>query len=92
MSYRLLKQKKVCYILFYSSQFHDGIHLKILPALIKVFLRYFTYCRRKAFYEDEYDKINEPANFKCNLASHINKIRDIGDTGIKLGSKGSFFF
>ena len=52
-----------------------------------MFLRHITYCRRKAFYEDEYDKINELLNFKCNLASHINKIRY---SAIKLSSKDSF--
>ena len=47
-----------------------------------MFLRHITYCQRKAFYEGEYEKINELSNFKCNHASHINKIRD---TAIKLG-------
>ena len=32
-------------------------------------------------------KKNELLNFKCNLASHINKIRD---TAIELGSKNYF--
>ena len=41
----------------------------------------------KSFYEDKYDKINELSNFKCNLASHINKIRD---TDIELGSRDPF--
>ena len=54
---------------------------------MQVFLRHITYCQRKAFYEDEYDKINELSNFKWNLASHINKIRD---TAIELGSRDSF--
>ena len=31
--------------------------------------------------------INELSNFKCNLASHIDKIRD---TAIELGSRDSF--
>ena len=35
------------------SQFHDGVDLKILPTLVYVFLKYITYCRREAFYEDE---------------------------------------
>ena len=46
-----------------------------------------TYCQRKAFYEGKYEKINELSNFKCNHASHINKIRD---TAIELGSRDSF--
>ena len=41
----------------------------------------------KSFYEDKYDKINELSNFKCNLASHINKIRG---TAIELGLRGPF--
>ena len=45
-----------------------------------------TYCQRKAFYEGEYEKINELSNFKCNHASQ-NKIRD---TAIELGSRDSF--
>ena len=30
----------------------------------------------KAYYEDGYDKINELSNFKCNLVSFFNKLRD----------------
>ena len=52
------------------------------------FSLHITHCWRKAFYEDKYDKINELSNFKCNLASHIKKIRD---TAVQLGSKVSFF-
>ena len=44
-------------------------------------------CQIKAFYEGEYEKINELSNFKCNHASHINKIRD---AAFELGSRGSF--
>ena len=50
-------------------------------------LRHITYCQRKAFYKEEYDKINELSNFKCNLAFHISKIRD---AAIELGSADSF--
>ena len=39
-------------------------------------LRHITYYSKKAFCEYEYEKINELSNFKCNLASHIRKIRD----------------
>ena len=42
-----------------SSIFHNGIHLKILFTLIYLFHRDITYCQRKAFYEDKYDKIND---------------------------------
>ena len=45
------------------------------------------YCQKKAFYEGEYEQINKLSNFKCNHASHINKIRD---TAIELGSRESF--
>ena len=41
----------------------------------------------KSFYEDEDDKISELSNFKSDLASHINKIRD---TAIELGSRDPF--
>ena len=49
-----------------------------------MFFRHVTSCQRKAFYEDEYDKINELSNFKCNLASHINRIKG---TAIELGPR-----
>ena len=58
-----------------SSQFHDGIQLEILPRLLEVFLRHLPYCRRKAFHDNEYDKINELFNFKCNLVSRFNNLR-----------------
>ena len=34
--------------------------IKILPIFLKFLLRHTSYFRRKAFYEDEYDKLNEP--------------------------------
>ena len=42
----------------------------------------------KACHEDGYDKINELYNFKCNLASRFDKLRDTADD---LGSKKNFF-
>ena len=70
-----------------KSQFHNGIHLKILFILIIVFLRHFTYSQRREFYEGKNEKVKEISNFKYNHASHINKIRD---TAIELGSRDSF--
>ena len=61
-------------------------HLKILPALLEVFLRHLSYCRRKAFNE-AYDKINEFSNFKNNLFSRFNKPQD---NVTELGSKDTF--
>ena len=47
-----------------SPHTHDGVKLEILQTLIEVFLRHINFCRRKAFYEDGYDKIQELSNFK----------------------------
>ena len=69
-----------------SSQLHDEIHLKILPTLLELFLRYFSYCRRKAFNE-AYDKINEFSNFKYNLVSRFSKLQD---TVTELDSRDTF--
>ena len=69
-----------------SSQSHDGIHLKILPSLLDLFLRHLSYYRRKAFNE-ACDKINEFSNFKYNLVSRFNKLQD---TATELGSKYTF--
>ena len=69
-----------------SSQLHDEIHLKTLPTLLELFLRYFSYCRRKAFNE-AYDKINEFSNFKYNLVSRFNKLQD---NAAELGSNDTF--
>ena len=41
----------------------------------------------KACHEDEYDEINDLSNFKGNLVSCFNKLRDTGDN---LGSKKTF--
>ena len=68
------------------SQLHDGIHLKILPTLLEVFLRHLTYCRGKAFNE-AYDKINEFSNFKYILVSWFDKLQD---TATELGSGDTF--
>ena len=66
------------------SQFYDGVHLKILPTLSEVILTHLF----KACHEDEYDKINELSNFKCNLFPCFNKLRDTADD---LGWKKAFF-
>ena len=68
------------------SQSHDGIHFKILPTLLEVFLRHLSYCLGKAFNEG-YDKINEFSSFKCNLVSRFNKFQD---TVTELSSKDTF--
>ena len=68
-----------------SSQSHDGIHLKILPTLLKVLVGHLSYCCRKGFYEG-YDKINEFSNFKCNLFQFSNPY----DTTTELYSRDTF--
>ena len=70
-----------------SSHTHDGIKLEILQTLTAVFLRHVTFRRRKAFYGDGYDKIQELSNFKGNLVSHFKKLRAMS---VELGSKESF--
>ena len=70
-----------------STYSHDGIKLEILPTLIEVFLRHLHFCRRKAFYEDDYSKINELTNYKGNLVSRFRTLRD---KAIEMGSKESF--
>ena len=70
-----------------SPHTHDGLKLEILQALIKVFLRHIIFCRRKAFYGDSYEKIQELSNFKGNPVSHFNKVRDMP---VELSSKESF--
>ena len=69
-----------------SSQSHDGIHLKIIPTLLEMFLRHLSYFCRKAFYED-CDKIIKFSNFKCGLVSRFNNFQD---TTTELGSKDTF--
>ena len=70
-----------------SPHTHDGVKLESLQTLIEIFLRHIIFCRRKAFYGDGYEKIQELTNFKGNLDSRFNKLRDMS---IELGSKQSF--
>ena len=65
-----------------SPHTHNGVKLEILQALTEVFHRHIIFCRRKAFYEDGYDKIQELSNFKGNLVSHY--------MSVELDSKESF--
>ena len=69
-----------------SSKSYDEIHLKILPTLSEVLLRYLSYCPMKVF-NDAHDKINEFSNFKYNLTSRFNKLQD---TATELGSEDTF--
>ena len=55
---------------------HEDVRLEILPTLIEVFLRRLSFCRRKAFYEDGYNKINELDNYKGNLISRFKTLKD----------------
>ena len=64
-----------------SSQFH-GVQLEILPTFLEVFLRHLSYCRRKAFHDDGYYRVNE-----LNLVSRFNKLRD---TATELSLKETF--
>ena len=70
-----------------SCHTHDGLKLDILLKLIEVFLRNLSFCRRKAFYDDGYSKIHELSNYKGNLISRFNTLRDIST---EMGSKESF--
>ena len=70
-----------------SSHSLDGVKLEILPTLIEVFLRHLIFCRRKAFYEDGYNKIHELSNYKRNLISRFNVLQEMSTA---LGSKKSF--
>ena len=67
-----------------SSRYHNGVKIEILQTLIGVFLTRVNFCRRKAFYWDGYDKTSELSNFKGNLVSHLNKLKDMS---VELGSK-----
>ena len=69
-----------------SCNTHEDVKLQILPILVEVF-RHLSFCRRKAFYEDGYNRINELDNYKGNLISRFNTLRD---KAIELGSKESF--
>ena len=70
-----------------SSQTQDNAKLEILPTLTEVYLRHLSFCRRKAFYEDGYNKIHELSNYKGNLISRFIKLKDIS---IEMGLKDSF--
>ena len=70
-----------------SCHTHDGVKLEILLTLIEVFLRHLSFCQRKTFYEDGYNKINELSNYKGNLISRFNTLRDMA---IELDLKESF--
>ena len=59
-----------------SSQFHDEVQLKNPSTLLEVFLRHFSYCCRKVFHDDGFDKINELFNFKWNFVSRFKNLRD----------------
>lgn len=54
------------------SRTHDEVKLETLSTLIEVFLTHLSFCRRKAFHEDEYDKIHGLANNRGNLISRFN--------------------
>ena len=43
---------------------------------MEVFLRHLSFCRRKAFYEDGYNKINELDNYTGSLISRLKTLRD----------------
>ena len=66
---------------------HDGVKLESLQTRTEVFLRHIIFCRRKAFHGDGYERIQELTNFKGNLDSRFNKLRDMS---IELDSKHSF--
>ena len=90
LNYNFQSSFKICIkdiLMGTSSHSHDGVKLEILPTLIEVFLRYLSFCQRKAFYEYGYNKIHELSNYKGNLISRFNALRD---RSIALGSKGSF--
>ena len=69
-----------------SCNTHEYVKLEILPTLIEVFLRHLSFCRKKSFYEDGYNKINELSNYKGNLISRFNTL---WDKAIELDSKES---
>ena len=60
---------------------------KFFPILIEVFVRHLSLCRRKAFHEDRYNKINELDKYKGNF---ISRFKTLKDKAIELGSKKSF--
>ena len=70
-----------------ANKTHEDVKLEIFPILIEVFLRHLSFCRRKAFYKDGYNEINELDKYKGNLISRFNTLKD---KAIELGSKKSF--
>ena len=66
---------------------HEDVKLEIFPTFIEVFIRHLSFCRRKAFYKDGYNKINELDNYKGNL---ISRFKTLKDKATELGSKQSF--
>ena len=70
-----------------SYRTYEDVRLEILPTLIKVFLRHLSFCRRKAFYEDGDNKINELDNYKGNL---ISRFKILKDKAIEFGSTKFF--
>ena len=67
-----------------TSHSHVDVKLEILPTLIEVFLRHLSFCQGKAFHKDGYNKSYELSNYKGNLISRFNALRDMS---IALGSK-----
>ena len=66
---------------------HEDVKLEIFPTLIEVFIRRLSFCRRKAFYKDGYNNINELDNYKGNL---ISRFKNLKDKIAELGSKQLF--
>ena len=66
---------------------HEDVKLEIFPTLIEVFIRHLSFCRRKTFYKDGYNKINEFDNYKGNV---ISRFKNLKDETAELGSKKSF--
>ena len=66
---------------------HEDVKLEIFPTLIEVFIRHLSFCRRKAFYKDGYNNINELDNYKGNL---ISRFKNLKNKIAELGSKQLF--
>ena len=58
------------------SHFHDDLHLENLLILLDKFLRQISYCQREVSHTDGYGKINELSNYKRNLVSRMNKLKN----------------
>ena len=59
-----------------SYDTYEDVRLEILPILIEVFI-HLSFCRRKAFYEDRYNKINDLDNYKGNIISRFKTLSEI---------------